>query len=322
MPWPDGAQPVRMQRVAVVAPAADAARRAGAGGRRRHRRAGPRRRGGAGARRGGPAAGPAARARAAAPRAEPRSRPTSTRSSGTGGPTCWPARPQLEERAAAAVARGRGGGAGRLDARRRPRPAAASGWPRSAAPPSRWPGRPGGEPPTLLRETGARRPFAPLVDTYATVRYADVDPTVLAGIAYVVMFGMMFADAGHGAVLLVLAPCSCAPAGPGGWPGCGTVWPFLAGAGAGQRRLRRPLRRVLRAHRRPPGALAGRRSRSRCSCWSPPSGSARSCWPAPTRWARSTGWREGGWRLALYASSGLAGAGLFLGLGLLAAGWY
>ena len=33
-------------------------------------------------------------------------------------------------------------------------------------------------------------------------------------------------------------------------------------------------------------------------------------------------WREGGWRLALYASSGLAGAGLFLGLGLAAAGWY
>jgi V/A-type H+-transporting ATPase subunit I len=33
-------------------------------------------------------------------------------------------------------------------------------------------------------------------------------------------------------------------------------------------------------------------------------------------------WREGGWRYALYASSGLAGAGLFLGLGLAAAGWY
>jgi V/A-type H+-transporting ATPase subunit I len=33
-------------------------------------------------------------------------------------------------------------------------------------------------------------------------------------------------------------------------------------------------------------------------------------------------WREGGWRAALYASSGLAGAGLFLSLGLITAGWY
>jgi V/A-type H+-transporting ATPase subunit I len=33
-------------------------------------------------------------------------------------------------------------------------------------------------------------------------------------------------------------------------------------------------------------------------------------------------WREGGWRHALYAPSGLAGAGLFLGLGLAVTGWY
>ena len=33
-------------------------------------------------------------------------------------------------------------------------------------------------------------------------------------------------------------------------------------------------------------------------------------------------WREGGWRLALYAPSGIAGAALFLGLGVLALGAY
>jgi V/A-type H+-transporting ATPase subunit I len=33
-------------------------------------------------------------------------------------------------------------------------------------------------------------------------------------------------------------------------------------------------------------------------------------------------WREGGPQYALYASSGLAGAGLFLGLGMVVGGWY
>jgi len=33
-------------------------------------------------------------------------------------------------------------------------------------------------------------------------------------------------------------------------------------------------------------------------------------------------WREGGWRLALYAPSGIAGSALFLGIGLAASGWY
>jgi V/A-type H+-transporting ATPase subunit I len=44
-----------------------------------------------------------------------------------------------------------------------------------------------------------------LVDTYGTIPYADVDPTILAGIAYAVMFGAMFGDVGHGALLLALA---------------------------------------------------------------------------------------------------------------------
>ncbi|MDD1477387.1 V-type ATPase 116kDa subunit family protein [Arthrobacter sp. H16F315] len=43
-----------------------------------------------------------------------------------------------------------------------------------------------------------------LVDTYGTVPYADLDPSRLAGIAYVLMFGMMFGDVGHGAVLLAV----------------------------------------------------------------------------------------------------------------------
>ncbi|HET6967586.1 MAG TPA: V-type ATPase 116kDa subunit family protein, partial [Ornithinibacter sp.] len=64
--------------------------------------------------------------------------------------------------------------------------------------------RPAGvQPPTLLPTSGASRELAPLVETYATVPYADLNPSLVAGLAYVVMFGMMFADVGHGALLLL-----------------------------------------------------------------------------------------------------------------------
>lgn len=63
----------------------------------------------------------------------------------------------------------------------------------------------GVEPPTAAAPTPARRAFGPIVDTYGTIPYADVDPTILAGIAYAVMFGAMFGDVGHGALLVVLA---------------------------------------------------------------------------------------------------------------------
>jgi len=89
----------------------------------------------------------------------------------------------------------------------------------------------GMDPPTQLPATGPiRRSLVPLVRTYGTVPYADVDPTLPAGIAYVVMFGMMFGDAGHGALLLLGAlllrlgrPRRLASLRP--------VWPFVAGAG-------------------------------------------------------------------------------------------
>ncbi|MET3204917.1 V-type ATPase 116kDa subunit family protein [Pseudarthrobacter sp. S3] len=57
------------------------------------------------------------------------------------------------------------------------------------------------QPPTML--DGGARVSRTLVDTYGTVPYADLDPSRLAGFAYVLMFGMMFGDVGHGAILLV-----------------------------------------------------------------------------------------------------------------------
>ena len=43
-----------------------------------------------------------------------------------------------------------------------------------------------------------RRSFRPLVTTYGVTRTRDVDPTLFAAVSFVVMFGMMFGDVGHG----------------------------------------------------------------------------------------------------------------------------
>jgi V/A-type H+-transporting ATPase subunit I len=60
------------------------------------------------------------------------------------------------------------------------------------------------EPPTLLRSVRPARPFRPLVETYGSARYEDIDPTPFAAVAFVLMFGVMFGDAGHGPILAAL----------------------------------------------------------------------------------------------------------------------
>ncbi|MFD8234781.1 V-type ATPase 116kDa subunit family protein [Streptomyces sp. NPDC059696] len=183
--------------------------------------------------------------------------------------------------------------------------------------PLRTPG--GAEPPTLLSDTGRlRRSSAPLVRTYGTVPYADVDPTLPAGLAYVVMFGMMFGDAGHG--LLLLAGAMLLRSGhTGRWPSLRPAWPFLAAAG---------LTSVMA------GLAYGE--------FFGPTGLLPVLWLDPMDQplrllATAVGfgavllaaayaagivnrWREGGPARALYAASGLAGATVFLGLALLALG--
>lgn len=178
----------------------------------------------------------------------------------------------------------------------------------------------GVDPPSLLRRVGLGRSFAPLVETYGTVPYADIDPTLLAGLAYVVMFGMMFADVGHGLLLLALGLLLRR-----GWPrraaGISRAWPFLAGAGLASMLF---------------GFLYG-------ECFGP-SGLVPVLWlkpldrPVPLLLVGvATGAlllagayivgtvnrvREGGWALAFYAPSGIAGGVLFVALGAFAAGWY
>jgi V/A-type H+-transporting ATPase subunit I len=181
----------------------------------------------------------------------------------------------------------------------------------------------GVEPPTELHRAGAERTFGPLVDTYATVPYRDVDPTVLAGLAYVVMFGVMFADVGHGALLLVGALLIRA-----GWARrlrwldqLRPHWLFIAGAG-----------------------LASMIAGIGYGEFFGPTGVVPTVWLSPLyepipllvagvslgavllAGAYALGTvnriREGGWSFALYAPTGLAGALLFLAGGAIISGWY
>jgi V/A-type H+-transporting ATPase subunit I len=61
------------------------------------------------------------------------------------------------------------------------------------------------EPPTLLSPVSVQEPFRPLVRSYGTSPYRDVDPTLFTLVSFVVMFGMMFGDVGHGLMLVVIA---------------------------------------------------------------------------------------------------------------------
>jgi V/A-type H+-transporting ATPase subunit I len=86
------------------------------------------------------------------------------------------------------------------------------------------------EPPVLLRTRPGARVFRPLVDTYGAGRYADVDPTPFAAVAFTVMFGMMFGDVGHGLVLAALGLLLWRSRGSR-WAGIRPAWPFAVAGG-------------------------------------------------------------------------------------------
>ncbi|HET7832034.1 MAG TPA: V-type ATPase 116kDa subunit family protein [Gallionella sp.] len=55
--------------------------------------------------------------------------------------------------------------------------------------------------PSVIRHHRWLRPFTRLVLNYGVPRYGEIDPTILFAISFVLMFGMMFGDVGHGAVI-------------------------------------------------------------------------------------------------------------------------
>jgi len=178
----------------------------------------------------------------------------------------------------------------------------------------------GSQPPTLLAGGVARRAFAPLVETYATPPYRDLDVSVPAGLAYMAMFGMMFADVGHGALLLAIALM----ARFGHWRRLNIVrpaWVIVAGAAASTMVF---------------GALYGEffgPTHVFPVLWLPPLdqpvrllsvaiGIGALLLAAAYLVASVNRFREGGWRSAIFAASGIAGAATFAGVGIIAAGLY
>ncbi|MEI6970729.1 MAG: V-type ATPase 116kDa subunit family protein [bacterium] len=57
--------------------------------------------------------------------------------------------------------------------------------------------------PVLVRHHRLLRPFGMLVAAYSLPKYRELDPALFVAVSYVLMFGMMFGDAGHGAVLAI-----------------------------------------------------------------------------------------------------------------------
>lgn len=61
------------------------------------------------------------------------------------------------------------------------------------------------EVPSLVRYPGWLKPFVPLVKSYGIPRYGEFDPALPFAVTYLLLFGAMFGDVGHGAVILLLA---------------------------------------------------------------------------------------------------------------------
>ncbi|HDQ45262.1 MAG TPA: hypothetical protein ENN17_07190 [bacterium] len=60
------------------------------------------------------------------------------------------------------------------------------------------------EVPVRLRNPKIFRPFELITSAYGVPAYQTIDPTPVVAISFLLMFGMMFGDVGHGAVLLLL----------------------------------------------------------------------------------------------------------------------
>ncbi|MCP4389860.1 MAG: hypothetical protein GY802_16315 [Gammaproteobacteria bacterium] len=59
--------------------------------------------------------------------------------------------------------------------------------------------------PSLLEKSWLLRPFQGLVKNFGMPGYREVDPSGLFALSYILMFGMMFGDIGHGAVIALVS---------------------------------------------------------------------------------------------------------------------
>ncbi len=73
--------------------------------------------------------------------------------------------------------------------------------------------------PSLVRYPAWLTPFVPLVRSYGVPRYGEFDPTLPFALTYLLLFGAMFGDVGHGAVIAFLAILSSRRLGRAAWLG-------------------------------------------------------------------------------------------------------
>ncbi len=58
--------------------------------------------------------------------------------------------------------------------------------------------------PVEMKHSKAMAPFQMLVENYAVPEYGTIDPTIFVAISYMIMFGLMFGDAGQGLVIMLI----------------------------------------------------------------------------------------------------------------------
>jgi V/A-type H+-transporting ATPase subunit I len=159
-----------------------------------------------------------------------------------------------------------------------------------------------------------------LVDTYGAARYRDLDPTMFAAAAFVLMFGMMFGDVGHGLLLATLS-IAVGRFGRGRLAGYRKLWPLGVACG-----LSAGVFGLLYGEAFGPTELVP-------TLWLSPVddplrllvagiGVGALLLLCSYLFGTANRWREVGSRAALQSASGGAGLLVFLGGGGLTAGWW
>lgn len=75
------------------------------------------------------------------------------------------------------------------------------------------------EVPSLVKYPAWLTPFVPLVKSYGVPRYGEFDPALPFAVTYLLLFGAMFGDVGHGAVILLLSMALLRRLGRMAWVG-------------------------------------------------------------------------------------------------------
>ena len=75
------------------------------------------------------------------------------------------------------------------------------------------------EVPSLVRYPAWLRPYVPLVKSYGVPRYGEFDPALPFALTYLLLFGAMFGDIGHGAAIVLLSMVLARRLGRMAWVG-------------------------------------------------------------------------------------------------------